>query len=162
MKLTKDDIKRVKERADKATCGPWAWDSPFEKVNGYVIGVACDLEGNDIKGRVEDPDDMVDEVLEYQTYIGEHEALTCNYADPEFISHARTDVPSLCETALALYSKLDETNALVESAIESAKQATIREREKWAELLQLCYDYATGKTSGNPIIKYVQEKLNEI
>ena len=39
---------------------------------------------------------FVDQILE-ASWVGEHEAATCNYGDPEFIAHSRDDVPWLLD-----------------------------------------------------------------
>ena len=72
------------------TPGPWAWSYIGEKVNGYVIGGACDVDGKPLTGCVDEAD-LPDQVL-YKSSVGEHEAATCNYADPAaivtFVNHA--------------------------------------------------------------------------
>lgn len=70
----------------KHTPGPWAWGYISDKNNGYVVGVACDLDGKTVSGCV-DRDDITDQLL-YKSVIGEHEAATCNYADARLIAAA--------------------------------------------------------------------------
>ena len=69
------------------TEGPWSWAYIGEKTNGYVIGVACDLNGKQLSGLIHDRDDMVDELL-YKYCVGEHETSTVNYDDAKLICAA--------------------------------------------------------------------------
>jgi len=115
--MNRPDIEQIKKRCDRATEGPWAWNSPYEKSNGYVVGVAVNLANEFLEGKVDDPDDMVDNILEYheyQTYIGDHEASTCNYNDPAFISHSRSDVPKLLDWIIELESQLKAAREAIE------------------------------------------------
>ena len=69
------------------TPGPWAWTHIGEKVNGYVVGVACDINGKELSGYIEDRDDLVDEII-YKHEVGELEASTVNYEDASLIAAA--------------------------------------------------------------------------
>jgi hypothetical protein len=92
----KDEIRAM---LDVATPGPWSWDFIGEKTNGYVIGIACDEEGNQLSGHLEDhrseDDPMMLDDLVYHQSIGEYEASTCNYKDPELIAAAPTIIAEL-------------------------------------------------------------------
>ena len=69
------------------TEGPWAWMRIGEKINGYVVGVACDRNGKQLSGYIDDQLDMVDGVI-YKSDVGDREGATVNYADAELISAA--------------------------------------------------------------------------
>lgn len=112
--MDRPNIEQIRNRCDRATEGPWAWDNPYEKVNGYVVGVAVTLDGKPLEGKIDDPDDMVDDIIEYQAYVGDHEAATCNYNDPAFISHARTDIPKLLDWIIELESQLKAAREAIE------------------------------------------------
>lgn len=123
--MDRPNIKQIRDRCDRATEGPWAWNSPYEKSNGYVVGIAVNLANEFLEGKVDDPDDMVDNILEYheyQAYIGEHEASTCNYNDPAFISHARADVPKLLDWITKLESQLKAAREAIEWWNKRAEQ----------------------------------------
>lgn len=89
-------LEAIRKREQAATEGPWSWDSQGDKVNEYVVGIACKPDGTLLEGRIDDSLDMVDEVI-YKHCVGEHEAATCNYGDPDFIAHARADIPYLLD-----------------------------------------------------------------
>jgi hypothetical protein len=94
--LTADERARLRELCERATEAPWAWSYIGEKVNGYVIGIGVHLDGTIASGFEEDRDDITDGLLECME-IGNHEAATCNYADPDFIVAARSALPRLLD-----------------------------------------------------------------
>lgn len=105
----------IEARVEAATKGPWSWGYIGEKSNGYVVGLSCKEDGTPLAGLVEEREDMVDQIL-YQGQIGEHEAATCNYADPAFIAHARTDLPRLVQ---GLRLCLETIEAIAEASASS-------------------------------------------
>lgn len=74
--------------------GPLSWAPIGEKVNGFVIGWACTPDDTPVQGRIEDRDDIVDDLV-YKGELGEHEAATCNYADPDILCWLWNHAPAL-------------------------------------------------------------------
>jgi len=113
--MTAEELQEIKERCNKATEGPWAWGQIGEKINGYVVGIAIHEDETFHSGyldenKIDEDGDFVEDVLRF-SYIGEHEASTCNYGDPDFISHARTDEPKLVTEVERLRGTLMEIHA---------------------------------------------------
>jgi hypothetical protein len=93
--MNKERLAEIRARDKARTPGRWAWEYIGEKVNGYVIGLAFDKDGKEISGLItDDPDAMTDPIVR-RYLIGEHEASTCNYGDPEFVAHAPQDILDL-------------------------------------------------------------------
>ena len=142
--MDRPKIEQIRERCNRATEGPWAWNSPYEKSNGYVVGVAVTIDGDSLEGKIDDPDDMVDDIVEYHAEIGEHEASTCNYNDPAFISHARTDVPKLLNW-------IEELESQLKAAREVSGKITDNILNHFASKAgmidcQCSWDYVTGQS----------------
>jgi hypothetical protein len=104
--ITKEQLAEWRELCEKATEGPWAWEAIGEMVNGYVLGLACDENGELVEGYIEDDPDAITDPIIRRSMIGEHEAATCNYGDPEFIAAARTALPALLDEVERLRSLL--------------------------------------------------------
>lgn len=86
-------LTELKRLESEATPGPLSWSYIGDKMNGYVIGVACREDGTPLVGHVSE-DDMVEDFLALST-VGEHEAATCNYVDPAFVVALRNAAPTL-------------------------------------------------------------------
>jgi len=114
--MTISEVEAIEARAEAATPGPWAWEQYGEKVNAFSVGVACDEDGNLINGRISEGDIIADTII-YRSEIGSHEAAVVNYGDPDFIAHARTDVPALCATAKAAIKDRDELVKALEEVL---------------------------------------------
>ena len=80
--LTPNEVKAIRERADRATPGPWS-----------VAG----------KGEIVEIPDKGDGVLHWGNWGMGYE----DVENAEFIAHARQDVPALCETCEELRGLLD-------------------------------------------------------
>lgn len=65
------------------TPGPLAWGFLRRDDNGYIIGAGVAVDGKPVSGFVR-TSDITDEFL-CKSLIGEYEAATCNYKDPEAI-----------------------------------------------------------------------------
>ena len=83
-------IEELLEIVEKMTDSPWCWSIISIKDNGYIIGSACDLNDEPYSGFVE-----IDVVLVDPVMIGEHEAATCNYSDPEGIVALKNHAPRI-------------------------------------------------------------------
>mgnify|MGYP003395126553 CR=1 FL=1 len=76
-------------KVEKKTEGPWAWEATGDKDNGWTLGEACDANGKALRGQMDDTDSIGDvaEVCSGEGYGG--------LAVPDFIAHAREDLPAL-------------------------------------------------------------------
>jgi hypothetical protein len=109
-------IAEIAARVAKATPGPWAWESTGEKSNDYAIGTAVGPDDKPISGRFETTDDpqwasergifMVDTIIA-RHLIGEGE--NGNFADADFIAHAREDIPFLLAALTRAQEQQEET-----------------------------------------------------
>jgi hypothetical protein len=104
-------IREIRERVRKATAGPWAWESIAEKSNEFAVGTAFNADGQPLSGRLPEGDWVEDAVIERRGLIGMNESGHANFADADFIAHARTDIPFLLaqlETTASALSEQDE------------------------------------------------------
>ena len=139
-------LDEIRERVNKATPGPWAWEEYNGQENGYHIGVAVHADGNQASGQVEsektvfDEDDepvFVEDIL-WQYPIGYVEGGVVNYEDAEFIANAREDIPKLLDYIDGLHRGIEirdnlmhwENSADENCALEESCGSCIR---KWAE-----------------------------
>ena len=60
--MTPADRTRLRALAQKATPGPWCWESHGEKSNDWTVGVALDENDCPITGEINDPDFIVEAV----------------------------------------------------------------------------------------------------
>ena len=93
-------LEDIKNRVNKATEGPWAWESFGEKINAYHVGVAYDKNDKQVEGHVQteryNPEsDIFIEDLLWRNSFGENEGSSVNFADADFISYSRNDIPFL-------------------------------------------------------------------
>jgi hypothetical protein len=91
------DLDAIKARADAATPGPWAWDNRGDKCDDIQLGVACDAKENPLTGYFDDDDAI---------YVEQVAESLSRAADADFIAHARTDVPALCDAVERLTADL--------------------------------------------------------
>jgi len=138
--MTESELKAIEERAEKATEGPWAWTHIGEKCNGYIVGTIWDKDDKQIEGHVPDEDFYEDEVVLRSADMGEHEAATCNYNDPAFIAHSRTDIPKLLAEVRRLKAAVQEKDA---------------EIAKLKDQLSGCQEQSFNR--GNLLIQYTDE-----
>lgn len=76
MSLTQAELNEIKERAEKATQGPWGIDFPL---------LVCDQCGNTY------------EIVQSDVFLAPVVAESKSEADAEFIAHAREDIPKLLD-----------------------------------------------------------------
>ena len=76
MSLTQAELNEIKERAEKASSGPWGIDFPL---------LVCDQCGNTY------------EIVQSDVFLAPVVAESKSEADAEFIAHAREDIPSLLD-----------------------------------------------------------------
>lgn len=164
--LTPADVERIRERADKATKGNWFWDVRtgivrlVTRERGQVFVLTFTRAG--LQGAVpcvQVHDERCDgechgcgkmvrvDSLGEPNYNG---IVDAHHPDLDFIAHARTDVPALCDTTDALRETiaalqdlsgllLAETNTQV-----ATLRATLAERDaeiqRLKEVLRVCVD----------------------
>lgn len=111
--LTQDDLNMIKERAKKATPGPWYADD--ERWPGNAN-------------------------LQYwfnTHYDGVGAAAT--KADAEFIAHAREDIPRLVAEVERLSKRLSEAESLLSEAHDVMDDVHLYETELYEEITQYFY-----------------------
>jgi len=137
-------IREIRERVRKATAGPWAWESIAEKSNEFAVGTAFNADGQPLSGRLPEGDWVEDAVIERRGLIGMNESGHANFADADFIAHARTDIPFLLaqlettasalseqdEALTALKAERDEYRRLYESLLAARMTQPERERDE--------------------------------
>jgi hypothetical protein len=115
--LSEQEMQAIEERANAATEGPWQVQSLLgEKDGAWYLGARA------YRRRDEDLDEPPElapgiyhddvDVIEFDEHICGCESTTgTNPSDPEFIAHARSDVP-------ALLAEVRRLNALVQAGRE--------------------------------------------
>lgn len=88
-------VREIQARAEKATPGPWAWESIAEKSNEFAVGTAFAESGKQLAGRLPEGEWVEDAVIERRALVGMNESGHASFADADFIAHAREDVPWL-------------------------------------------------------------------
>jgi hypothetical protein len=108
---TEKRIAEIRDRAEKATAGPWCWEQVGEKENGFIIGMAIDSDGNPASGLIEtsryddDADVFVDCYFEHvQVCESGH---SCVYSNADFVAHSREDIPFLLAEVEKLRKELE-------------------------------------------------------
>lgn len=111
--------------AEGATDGPWYWEQPGEKSNGFVVGVTyppssglwrewCDEHGSNDNA----PDDYPEPVEQ----VCEQWGATVNYEDAAFIASSREALPALRAYVAELEGRLAEVKGQHEQALRLAAQ----------------------------------------
>lgn len=116
--MTEQEIAAIAERAQKATPGPWAWESVAEQSNEYAVGTAWDVETNKpISGQIVRTDDPeTDNWLEDRVLVRDSMGLgEGRLADGAFIAHARQDIPDLLAALKDAQQSADYYKALWEA-----------------------------------------------
>ncbi len=117
--MNKEQLEVIKERANKATEGPWKIFEDSEAKGGCQIGTAWDHP--QAKGPVG--------IVNLATSVTGGEIKNCVYIqsdDARFIAHARQDVPALIETVEKLMNVRDVSYA--EYAELDAKNKELKEQ----------------------------------
>ncbi|WP_232696123.1 hypothetical protein [Brevibacillus daliensis] len=97
--LTREDLEAIRERAEKATLGPWEWsDGDYINNNGDFRTSAgepiCHFGGH----------------YGYETFTGMEPELV----DIEFIAHSREDIPNLLAEIDRLNNRWDDLRGEIE------------------------------------------------
>ena len=113
-------IAEIRERADAATTGPWAWENIGDKggaafLVGTYYSVKADKESGDaplLSGCVETEtwDDEEEDYVRTADYDARIAILddNPNPGDAEFIAHARADIPFLLAEHTRLSKRVEE------------------------------------------------------
>lgn len=136
VRLTKERLGRIRERADKATPGPWAFETTGEKGDGAdIVGVVYGPDDEEcerpLSGELPSFDrdgDPIDYYRDEVVAVCDH----CNrnpHGDARFIAHARTDIDALLAHSAAQEAELegwkwstyDEGKALNRALAEARK-----------------------------------------
>jgi outer membrane murein-binding lipoprotein Lpp len=88
--LTEDEVAEIEAQASAATEGPWVYDD----AHGAVIKQASG-----------------DKSWIVQSWSKQEQSFVDERENGEFIAHARTDIPALCQTVRALRAALEESEA---------------------------------------------------
>jgi hypothetical protein len=93
--LTPEQVRAIRERAEKATPGPWTADKPPRDNDGWSLAV------------------IIAAVARGQGIYAIPPGGSYPAADQNFIAAARTDVPALCATVEALRGLLGEARSYI-------------------------------------------------
>jgi len=104
--------KKARERADKATPGPWHGDAHDGSVKYKMLGA-----DDRVVYRIHTNYDWDDEPERYEVYF-----------DEEFIMAARTDVPALCDAVEELAAEVERQGEEIEQL--TAELAAVRQAAK--------------------------------
>jgi hypothetical protein len=132
----------AKERAEKATPGPWSYAHTGEKDNGWAVGYAEWPDETPVspdEGDLEDQETVrylaagePDDIESTQATIVESVCFSAtdmgNLDDAGFIAHARSDVPALAD---ALIEVLAENDRLQKHHAEMLE--VLRKYHEWLE-----------------------------
>jgi len=123
-----------------ATAGPWYWEQPGEKENGFVVGLTyppssglwhpwCDDDGN--------YDNAPDDYPEPVEQVCEQWGATVNYRDAAFIASARTAMPALLNYCRgledALAAQVDATAGLLCALMNEGHTEHCAKRLAWGD-----------------------------
>jgi hypothetical protein len=127
----------AKERAEKATPGPWSYAHTGEKDNGWAVGYAEWPDETPVspdEGDLEDQETVrylaagePDDIESTQATIVESVCFSAtdmgNLDDAGFIAHARSDVPALADALIEVLGEKDHW-------AKKAHEATVRMRHE--------------------------------
>ena len=100
-KLTEKKIAELRALCEKATPGPWCWESVAEKSNEFVVGLACNKNGEMLSGCINgvDYDEQtcayIEDSVIRSSVVGANEDGNANFSDAALIAAARTALPDL-------------------------------------------------------------------
>ncbi len=100
------DIKAIRERADKATKGPWG------SIGGYVTN--RDPDGSSFSRSIE----HLDELGQPHNTAPFQAVKFAMYDDAAFIAAARTDIPALCDEVERLREQVKELEQTLQDNFE--------------------------------------------
>ena len=134
-------LEDIKNRVNKATEGPWAWESFGEKINAYHVGVAYDKNDKQVEGHVQteryDPEsDIFIEDLLWRNSFGENEGSSVNFADADFISYSRNDIPFLLDMLTEKDREIKQLEKEKEWLIEEVMYGSFQKKEHICEQMQ--------------------------
>lgn len=146
----------IRVRADRATPGPWAFES-HGRDGDYGVGMLVDDDNNPVSGQQETGVMLVVEPVAVEVR---------NQLDAEFIANARDDVPFLLDLITAQAEEIERLKARAEAA-EAAleKMRSDPSIARFARLLGICHkikwtDHRTPAT-GNDETDAALEDLAE-
>jgi len=127
--VTEDELRAIEERWERATPGPWAWDSRGDKENDVQIGVVVDHNGVQVGGFVEEDDDCI--YTDGVAFIdGGNE-----HGNAEAIASARTDVPALVAEVRRLREVLENIRSnIIAAQNRPCELNDIEDYEAWTTL----------------------------
>lgn len=115
--MTSEELQTIKERAEKATAGPWTMDRTREQIKGprYTI---CNI-AFDVDGRFEP-----ETYAAYKAIGGVADEDTNPFQDEDaaFIAHARSDIPALIAEVERLQALYNELRISVEQSYMDKRQ----------------------------------------
>mgnify|MGYP005819518725 CR=1 FL=1 len=134
------------------TEGPWAWESVGEKSNYWCLGTV----DPPISGRVAERFDGETQafVRDFEIVDFVCEASDGKFADADFIAHARTDIPLLCEALEQAWRERDEARQIK----EAEKKILLQEIERRVALEQQLTEMRQQRDD----FKGIAEGLNDV
>lgn len=133
--LSADEIAAIRERASKATPGPWTWDC--EDADCAIWGPKGDYlgdVGNWARQTGNDPAQMTPERM---AAACQQFAEFADRADTEFVAHAREDIPRLIATVDAQAAQLARVESLLRRAYAWLPMANTRSEAQSDDLYSL-------------------------
>lgn len=134
--MADSELQAIRERADKATPGPWEWawnderaDGTFdagETVAGVTLGTAGDVYG---EGCVLYTERCPSCQKRWPDDPKHNRCTTPSAIDAAFIAHARADVPALLEKVRKSRDETVNIGALAQDQIDKHKAEATRLRE---------------------------------
>lgn len=134
-RLTPEELREIRKRADKATPGPWAFETTGEKGDGAdIVGVVYGPDDEDCERPLSGELRTFDRDGEPIDYYRDEVVAVCDHynrrphEDARFITHARTDVLRLLDHIDALEERIRALEAEIHGQwAENEVAATQRE-----------------------------------
>ena len=98
------------QRAEKATEGPWAWENTGE--NSWCLGGVYPPQSGEIIAPFDEETGEFGEKPDVVDFVASGGDLS-NLADPDFISYARMDVPTMAAHIFYLTARIRELEGVV-------------------------------------------------
>ena len=137
--LDEQALAEIEARAEAATEGPW--EIQPSTLPPYSVGVICQYESHDCLFVPDSAGAMIDSVE--------------MIANLTFASHARTDVPALCQTVRAAWARLAETHERNQKLFQ---QIEAEHKEEVTALREQLAQQLDTLTSCDSVLSYIYHR----